>query len=368
MPVPTNRPSERAHRIIGAAVYIVLALALAAGLLGVAACDSSETETTEPTTAETTAVTTSETTVSSETTSTTSPVTEEIYPTDEIYPSTTTTTLAKLDKLTLVAPPGPMAIPMAYIAANDKLSDVAKKTELVIWENAEQLKAIVSGDQGDFVTMPSNNAAIFYNKGLKLQLLNIAVWNITYLVTTDADAATLSDIKGQSLAVSLQGSVPDVMFQYLAMKEGLDPKKDFALQYVSDPTQAAQLLLAGKVKNAVLSEALATNVILKSKDSGKPLTRALAFDAAWIAATARSEDTPIAGTVALKSVMDKPEVIAAFQREYVAAVKWMLDDREAAGEFVATELPQLGLDAAVMTASLRASLGSTHPLRTPCGI
>ena len=78
----------------------------------------------------------------------------------------------------------------------------------------------------------------------------------------------------------------------------------------------------------------------------------LAFDAAWIAATARSEDTPIAGTVALKSVMDKPEVIAAFQREYVAAVKWMLDDREAAGEFVATELPQLGLDAAVMTASL----------------
>ncbi|MBN1631645.1 MAG: ABC transporter substrate-binding protein [Thermoleophilia bacterium] len=337
---------------MGTAVYIVLALALAVGVLGVAACDSSDSETTESTTAQTTESTTSETSASSETTATTSPITEEIYPTAEIYPSTTTTVIDKLDKLTLVAPPGPMAVPMAYIAVNDKLADVAEKTELVIWENAEQLKALVSGDQGDFVTLPSNNAAIFYNKGLKLQLLNVAVWNITYLVTTDADATGLADIKGQSLAVSLQGSVPDVMFQYLAMKEGLDPEKDFDLQYVADPTKAAQLLLAGKVKNAVLSEALATNVILKSKDSAKPLHRALAFDEAWIEATARSEDTPIAGTVATASVMDKPEVIAAFQREYVAALEWMLADREAAGKFVETELPDLGLDAAVMASSL----------------
>ena len=40
-------------------------------------------------------------------------------------PATTSTTGAKLDKLTLVAPPGPMAIPMAYLVANDKLADVA---------------------------------------------------------------------------------------------------------------------------------------------------------------------------------------------------------------------------------------------------
>ena len=82
-----------------------------------------------------------------------------------------------------------MAIPLAYMAVNNKLADVAEKTELVIWENADQLKAIVAGRQGDFVTMPSNNSAIFYNKGLKLQLLDISVWNITYLVTTDPNAA-----------------------------------------------------------------------------------------------------------------------------------------------------------------------------------
>jgi NitT/TauT family transport system substrate-binding protein len=267
--------------------------------------------------------------------------------------ATTTTTGERLDKLTLVAPPGPMAIPLAYLAVNDKLAGVAKKVELVIWENADQLKAMVAGKQGDFVTMPSNNAALFYNKGLKLQLLNISVWNITYLVTSDSKVKSFSDIKGQSLVVPFQGSVPDVMFQYMAMKEGLDPAKDFDLRYATDPTQAAQLLLAGEVDNAVLSEALATAVLLQTKDAVKPLHKAFAFDKAWEKATGTSGQPPIAGTVATANVMDKPAVLATFEREYAAAVDWMLANPEAAGKLLEVSLPQLGLKGSVMTASLK---------------
>jgi NitT/TauT family transport system substrate-binding protein len=271
---------------------------------------------------------------------------------------TMSTAVAKLDRLTLVAPPGPMAIPMAYLVVNDKLADVAEETELLVWENADQLRALVADGQGDLITVPSNNAAIFYNKGLQLKLLDISVWNITYLVTRDPGASSFSDIEGQSLVVSFQGSVPDVMFQYLATKEGLDPATAFALRYATDPTQAAQLLVAGQVENAVLSEALATSVILQTKDKEVPLRRALAFDEAWAAATGAAGDvealqTPIAGVVATATVMAKPEVIAAFEREYAAALQWMLNDPAGAGQLVETELPELGLKAAVLTASLQ---------------
>jgi NitT/TauT family transport system substrate-binding protein len=331
MTARTSRPVARERGRVRAnvrtlAMTLALALVLIFGIVGLAGCDSSDAGTTSASVATTSGA--------------------------------TSTTTAKLDKLTLVAPPGPMAIPMAYLAVNDKLADVAEETELVIWENADQLKALVAGGDGDFVTVPSNNAAIFYNKGLELRLLDISVWNITYVVTSDPNAAGFTDIKGQSLAVSLQGSVPDVMFQYLAMKEGLDPGKDFALRYATDPTQAAQLLMAGEVQNAVLSEALATAVILQTKDSATPLHKALAFDEAWAAAagesaTGESARTPIAGVVAAAGVLDKPEVITAFEREYAAAVEWMLANPEAAGQLVETELPQLGLKAAVMTASLQ---------------
>jgi NitT/TauT family transport system substrate-binding protein len=323
-------------RAVPIALLLVAALTMAAVLGG---CGTTESSTT---TSGATTTVASSTTVSP--TSTEAPTTSEAV--------TTTSAPAKVAKLTLVAPPGPMAIPLAYIAVNNKLADVADKTEVVIWENPDQLKAYVAGKQGDFVTMPSNNSAIFYNKGLELQLLDISVWNITYLITSDPKAASFADIKGQSLVVPFQGSVPDLMFQYIAKSEGLDPQKDFKLRYATDPTQAAQLLLSGQAENGVLSEALATAVMLQTKAANKPMTRALAFDEAWMEASGGT-DTPIAGTVATASVLDKPEVIAAFEREYEAAVAWMLNNPEEAGKLVEIQLPQLGLKAAVMTASLK---------------
>jgi NitT/TauT family transport system substrate-binding protein len=328
---------------------LILALALVAVpalALGLAGCGSSGSDTTTSSPAATEVPTTSGPDI------TAGPATTAAPTSSSEAATTTSAPVAKLDKLTLVAPPGPMAIPLAYIAVNNKLADVADKTEVVIWENPEQLKAYVAGGQGDFVTMPSNSSAIFYNKGLKLQLLDISVWNITYLISRDPMAGSFADIKGQTLVVPFEGSVPDLMFQYIAKAEGLDPQKDFKLRYAADPTQAAQLLLTGQADNGVISEALATAVLLQTATAEKPLHRALAFDYAWAEASGGT-DSPIAGTVATASVLDESEVIAAFEREYKAAVQWMLDNPEEAGKLVETQLPQLGLKAAVMTASLK---------------
>jgi NitT/TauT family transport system substrate-binding protein len=332
------------RRLFAAGAAVAVAVLLAGGLAG---CGPGETTTssfpppTGPSPSDTSSSTSAGTTSTSEATTSTSEAA-----------TSTSAAPAKLAKLTLVAPPGPMAIPLAYLAANNKLAGVADRTEVVVWENADQLKAYVAGKQGDFVTMPSNNAALFYNKGLQLQLLDISVWNITYLITSDEKVASFADIKGQSLAVSLQGSVPDLMFQYIVEARGLDPAKDFKVRYATDPTQAAQLLVSGQVQNAVLSEALATAVLLQTKDTARPLHRAVAFDKAWGDASG-GPDSPIAGTVATASVLDRPDVVAAFEREYQAAVQWMTDNPDEAGKLMETQLPQLGLKAAVMSASLK---------------
>lgn len=269
-------------------------------------------------------------------------------------PTTSTAPAAKVEKLTLLVPPGPMAVPAAYLAAENKLDAVADSVEVITWENTEQLRALVAGNQADFVTMPSNNAAVFYNKGLGIQLLDIGVWNITYLISTQEGVASFADVKGQSITVSFQGSVPDLMFQTLTTKEGLGPAADFDLRYAADPTQAAQLLLSGQVQNAVLSEALATSVLLQSEDKGINLYRSFSFDGRWeIVFGAEAARTPIAGTAATARVLDKPEVIAEYREQYAAAVEWMLANPEEAGKLVEEKLPQLGLKAAILTASLK---------------
>jgi len=123
------------------------------------------------------------------------------------------TAAPKLDKLTLVGPAGPMAIPLAYLVENDKLADIATETELVIWENPDQLRAIVSGGQaGHFLTLPSNSAATFYNKGMQLQMLDISVWGILYIISDDQAIQTIADLKGKEVVVPFKGNMPDLLF------------------------------------------------------------------------------------------------------------------------------------------------------------
>ncbi len=258
----------------------------------------------------------------------------------------------KLDKLVLAGPPGPLSIPFVYLIANDKLSDVADDVELMLWEDQNQLRAIVAGEQADFVTMPSNNAAIFYNNDLDVQLLDISVWNSSFAVSAETSIESLLDAVGMRVVIPFQGSVPDLMFQYLAVSNGLDPLEDFEIQYAMNPPQAAQLIISGQVDLAILPEPQVTSVLLQTKDAEKPLQRVFSLGEEWAAVT-DGATTAIAGTVALPDVQGKPEVIEAFSREYALAVEWTIEHPEKAGELAEEYLSELGFKAQPVALSLQ---------------
>lgn len=258
----------------------------------------------------------------------------------------------KLDRLVLTGPPGPLSIPLIYLVANDRLANVAEVVELVLWEDQNQLRALIAGGQADFVTLPSNNAAIFYNSGLDVQLLDIVAWNAAFGISADPDIASLSDAEGMRVVVPFQGSIPDLLFQQSAAARGLNLISDFALQYTPNPQQAAQLILSGQVDLAILPEPLATTVLLRTKDTETPLRRAFSLADEWVAGDAEAVRTPITGTVALAGVQGQPDVIATFTREYMLAVEWVLENPEAAGELAETSLPELGFVAAAVAVAL----------------
>jgi NitT/TauT family transport system substrate-binding protein len=266
------------------------------------------------------------------------------------HPASTT---ARVDRIRLVGTIGPLSIPLAYMVEHNSLASVAEKTTLDIWANPTQLQAIVSGGQGDFVSLPTNSAAIFYNKGISLQLLHSSVWNILYLVTTDSAIKSASDLKGKRVVVPYQGAVPDALFQVVLKRQDLDPNKDIEIFYAIDPVQAAQLLLTGRDKYALLSEPSATAVILKARESGKTLVRALNMQTEWRKATGGSSSTPIAGTIVLGALRDRPDIVSVFNSEYEKAVKWMLANPKEAGELGARVLAEQGFSAAALTESMQ---------------
>ncbi len=259
----------------------------------------------------------------------------------------------KLDTLRLGGTIGPMTIPLAYMLENNKLASVASKTTLNLWATPAQLQAMVTGTQADFIAVPSNAAATFYNKGVKLQFVDNSIWNILYIVTADTDIKSMADLKGKKVLVPYQNAVPDAMFQSLCQQQGLDITRDITLVYAPDPIQASQLLLTGNEQYVLLSEPSATSVIMKGTATGMEFVRAINIGAAWHNSVDGRSATPVAGTIVLGDMLNQPEIVRIFMEEYAKAVAWMLTNPVQAGEVGARALVQQGFSAAALTQSLK---------------
>ncbi len=236
---------------------------------------------------------------------------------------------------------------------NNVLASIADRTELNIWATPTQLQAIITGGQGDFVELPTNSAATFYNKGVSLKLLDSSIWNILYLITPDTAIKSVTDLKGKTVVVPYQGAIPDAMFKFICQKQGINPDTDLTILYAPDPVQASQMLISGQQKYVLLSEPSVTSAILKGKSSGLTFVRALNMQTEWQKATGGKNSTPIAGTVVLGALKDRPDIVNTFITEYQKAIQWMLANPVEAGNVGAKVLAEQGFTAAVLTESMK---------------
>lgn len=257
----------------------------------------------------------------------------------------------KLDKIILTSPFSPLAMPMAYIVKNGLLKDVATEVDFIIWNNPDQLRAMMTKGQAHFVSIPSNVASIFYNKGVKLKLLKISIWGVLYVVSSDLDIKSLDDLKGRKVLVPFRGDQPDLMFQLVCRGRGIAPFKDLGILYVSSPLDITMSLLAGKVKNGLMIEPAAAVAIMKAKQKGLRLKRVIDIQKEWGEITERKPRFPNAGVVALPNILKHPRAVDAFQNAYDVAVKWSTENPQEAGLLAAEYVK--GVPAAAFAESLK---------------
>ena len=73
----------------------------------------------------------------------------------------------------------------------------------------------------------------------------------------------------------------------------------------------------------------------------------------WQKTTGSQLSTPIAGTVVLGALKDRPDIVNAFNTEYQKAIQWMLANPVEAGNVGARVLSQQGFTAQVLTDSMQ---------------
>lgn len=254
----------------------------------------------------------------------------------------------KLDRLTLSGPFAAVSYPLLHMVDSGALKDLAETVEFLPWKDPDQLRvlAIDGKTKVDFIAMPGNVAANLYNRGVKLQLINVSTWGVLWLVSRDPALKTLADFRDKEVVMPFRADMPDIVFQLLADKAGLDPKKNFRLRYVGTPLDAMQLLIARRADHALLSEPAVSMALRKTKSFplnvvAPELFRAVDLQQEWGRLLTRPARIPQAGIAAMGQALGRPALIERFQQAYAASLQWCEAKPDECGALVAKRIDLL---------------------------
>lgn len=231
---------------------------------------------------------------------------------------------AELNVMVLSGPTGLNLLQM--LVEVPELSGV--KLNYSVATKPEQLTARLVSGEADIAALPTNLAAVLYNRGIGIRLAAVLNWGVMYLVGRDSAVQSWQDLKGRELAVTGRGTTPDILLRYFLETEGLDPEKDLELRYYAAPVELAQLVIAGKVDLATLPEPWVTEVIRKNPE----VTVLLDYQEAWKRLEQKEYAYPQTCLVIRAELAEKnPGLVAEFLAAAAASSAWVNNHPEEAG-------------------------------------
>ena len=248
--------------------------------------------------------------------------------------------------IVIAGPIASVSHPILYMIEQNSLKDIGKKIEFKLWNNPDELRALILKKEVDFIALPTNVAANLYNKDVDLQLINVATWGILGLLSRDKDLKTIEDFKNKEIIVPFRADMPDIVLQALIKKANLDIKKDFKIKYVATPIDAMQMLILRRADNVLLAEP-ATSIALRK--TGSFPVKLIAPDI-YRSVNLQNErgrlfkvksEIPQAGIAVVGKTKANKELIEKFLIEYEKAITWYKNNKEEASKMVIKTIPML---------------------------
>ncbi len=255
---------------------------------------------------------------------------------------------APIARLALYGPPASPTIALAHAVASGALGELASDVSLTVWRNPDELRAGLTSGQIDLSVVPVQAAANLYNRGMGLRLVNVMTDGLIYVVAEDGSVSDLAGLAGKRIAVHFVNDTPDLILRALLEKHGLTDSVEIVA--TGTPAESAQLLLSGQIEVALLSEPFSSVAILRGKEAGKNLVRAIDVQKAWGEQTGLGPVIPQAGLAVTKGFSEaNPDLIAPLQ-DLLAQATEAVNSDPAAG--AASASGPLELPAPVLAASI----------------
>ena len=219
---------------------------------------------------------------------------------------------------------GPTAMGMAQLLNQPEF------TPSIVGSADELMPRILQGEV-DIAAVPANLAATLYQKTQGgVTVLAVNVLGVLYVGELGGETVqTVADLKGKTLLATGKGATPEYFLRYILTQNGLDPDKDVAIQWKSEPSEVVALLNAKGEGLAMLPQPYVTAA---ANQLGENFRIALSVSEEWEKLESDSRCTTAVVMARTAFVQEHPEQVQAFLEALSQSVQWVNEQPQEAAE------------------------------------
>ena len=219
---------------------------------------------------------------------------------------------------------GPTAMGMAQLLGEPEY------TPTIVGAADELMPRILQGEV-DIAAVPANLAATLYQKTQGgVTVLAVNVLGVLYVGELGGETVqTVADLKGKTLLATGKGATPEYFLRYILTQNGLDPDKDVAIQWKSEPSEVVALLNAKGEGLAMLPQPYVTAA---ANQLGENFRIALSVSEEWEKLESDSRCTTAVVMARTAFVQEHPEQVQAFLEALSQSVQWVNEQPQEAAE------------------------------------
>lgn len=224
---------------------------------------------------------------------------------------------------------GPTGMGMAKLI-NDTKSGGSKegKYEITIYSSPDEIRAALISGSLDVAALPVNLAAVINKKTEgKYKVAAVNTLGVLYVLEAGDTIHSVADLAGKKLYATGQASTPEYILNYILAKNGLE---NVEIEYKTEHSELATLLISGQVTVGMLPEPMVTNALSKNEN----LRIALDLTEEWEKV---SEGKAVQGCISVSTdvIGAHKAVLDQFLADYKASVDFVNGNIDDAAQMIA---------------------------------
>lgn len=229
---------------------------------------------------------------------------------------------------------GPTTMGLIKLMEDAENGEAQNSYEFTMVTAADELTAMVAGNQVDIALLPANVASVLYNRTDKqVSVVDINTLGVLYLVSGDTSITSIDQLAGKTVYLTGKGTTPEYAFNYILSAAGLTTE-DVTLDFRSEATEVAAILAENPDAIGLLPQPFVT-VALSQNDS---LSIIMDLTEEWDKLQAEDSGSRLVTGVTIVNnefLAEHPDLVDTFLEEHEASALYTDNHPAEAAELIA---------------------------------